>query len=247
MDIQYLLPSLPDIKSSLSEWKLVTIRIADGIDDVTILNAAQTLKDHFQSKEGRIFIGSENEMMMIIRQAQFSDAVSLQSQIECVLPEGKFTIQAETPSVKQLHELQITVPFKKPVIYSKYAIDRANRRENRVLIADDDLYSRLMVKKGLGDCATFEVANGKDIANAYDRCAPDVLFLDIHMPGQNGLETLKDIMAMDAQAYVVMLTSDSSSDNVVYTSKGGAKGFLAKPFSKEKLQVYLKKCPTFAS
>ncbi|OFW87090.1 MAG: hypothetical protein A3J37_05440 [Alphaproteobacteria bacterium RIFCSPHIGHO2_12_FULL_45_9] len=122
---------------------------------------------------------------------------------------------------------------------------RKARVEKIILIADDDMYMRMLIKKGIGSHYTVqEVIHGSEIVAAYKKYLPDILFLDIHMPGKDGLENLEAILTYDPQAYIIMLSSDSSPENVIWTTKHGAKGFIAKPFAKDKLVEYVKKCPT---
>jgi two-component system chemotaxis response regulator CheY len=112
-----------------------------------------------------------------------------------------------------------------------------------VLVADDDMYMRLLVKKGVGvGTVVHEVADGSEVLSAYKTHVPNILFLDIHMPNLEGPIVLRSILEFDPNAYIVMLSADSTPENVKMTSQYGAKGFLGKPFTKEKLQDYVKKC-----
>ena len=123
--------------------------------------------------------------------------------------------------------------------------ERQQRQDNIILIADDDLLIRSMLKKSLGSYGDVTVLeDGTEVVDVYLKILPDILFLDIHLPGQSGFDILDEILMFDQDAYVVMLSSDSDKDNVLNTRKMGAKGFLAKPFTKEKLEESLWKCPT---
>ncbi len=123
--------------------------------------------------------------------------------------------------------------------------ERELRNENIVLLADDDLFMRLMVKKGLGDeFQIIELADGADVVARYQEQKPDIVFLDIHLPKKNGLDVLKEIMEFDQNAYVVMLSADSTHEKVHNCRQLGAKGFITKPFTKDKLHEYLMRCPT---
>ena len=64
------------------------------------------------------------------------------------------------------------------------------------------------------------------------------------MPGKSGIDILEEILMFDQTAFIVMLSADTAKDNVLETRKLGAKGFVAKPFTKEKLVDMLQKCPT---
>ena len=115
------------------------------------------------------------------------------------------------------------------------------------MIAEDDMFMRSLIKKGLdahGNITVLE--DGSAVVDTYLKTLPDIVFLDIHLPVRSGMEILSEILIFDPDAYVVILSSDSVKDNVLYTQKIGAKGFIAKPFTKEKLEEALWKCPTVA-
>jgi two-component system chemotaxis response regulator CheY len=117
-------------------------------------------------------------------------------------------------------------------------------KENVVLVAEDDPYMRNLVKLALGDVTVIEAENGDRALELYEKHKPNVVMLDIHMPGKNGKDVLKEILEIDANAYVVMMSADSVADNVLSTHHAGAKGFVRKPFKKEVILRYLQLCPT---
>ncbi len=124
---------------------------------------------------------------------------------------------------------------------------RGDRDGNLVLIADDNEFVRFLIKKWLGPNAeVVEVGHGNDVVEAYKRVKPDILFLDIHLPGRNGKDILKEILEMDASAFVVMLSADSKKENVVFSIQTGAKAFMTKPFTRQTLDRYYNLCPTIA-
>lgn len=114
---------------------------------------------------------------------------------------------------------------------------RRDRREKPVIMmVEDDRFtaayaSNIIVSEyDLRMCRT-----GEDALKIYADEAPDLVFLDIHLPGLNGLETLQAIRAMDKDAYIVMLSVDTAKGNIVQAADGGADKFLKKPFSKERI------------
>lgn len=119
------------------------------------------------------------------------------------------------------------------------------RDHNIVLIADDNVFIRFLVKKWLGAVAEIiEVGNGTEVLPAYKKHKPNIVFLDIHLPGRNGKEILTDLKAEDADAFVIMLSADSNKDNVVDSVRGGARAFITKPFTRDTLHKYYLMCPT---
>lgn len=103
-----------------------------------------------------------------------------------------------------------------------------------VLIADDSLVIRAVVRRGLED-EGYQVMEAVDGLDALGRCrqrAPDVILLDIEMPGLDGYQVLAELKS-DAglkDIPVVFLTSRGSMNDVVAGLRGGAHDYLKKPF-----------------
>jgi CheY-like chemotaxis protein/molybdopterin-guanine dinucleotide biosynthesis protein len=117
-----------------------------------------------------------------------------------------------------------------------------------VLIIEDDVMVRGLIASMLRDeYQILQARNAETGIITYIDRAPNIVFLDIHMPGLGGCETLKHLKQIDPASYVVMLSGDSTSNNVISTRAEGASGFIGKPFSKEKLDEYIKKCPSIIS
>jgi two-component system chemotaxis response regulator CheY len=122
---------------------------------------------------------------------------------------------------------------------------RKNRAENIVMVADDDMFMRSLVHKNFKDRAQIiEHGDAGTIVESYLEMLPDILFLDIHLPGGSGVEILSELTSFDDTAHVIIISSDSVKDNVLEARKLGAKGFVAKPFTPEKLDACYEKCPT---
>lgn len=122
---------------------------------------------------------------------------------------------------------------------------RGDNQEHTVFIADDDLFIRDVIKQGLaGLCSVVEVADGKNLIDTYIKCLPDIIFLDVHLPSINGLDLIPRIKQEDPGSFIVMLTSDSTADNVKKAIANGASGFISKPFNKKILLENFYRCPT---
>ncbi len=246
---QEFLACLPQIKPNLPEWQFVEIRLVQGSgDEPTGVEAAGMVQELFQHKEGKIYICNNFEILMLIRWGANTSVQEVPRQIEQRMPPGTCEVFVHEASIEGIMKVEMIIrqTGKKKSDIPEFAQIRADRKENVVLVADDDMYMRMLVKKGLSGLAdqAHEVVNGSEVMDAYKRYIPNILFLDIHMPGRNGQEVLADILAVDPAAYVIMLSSDSSVENVEFTVKKGAKGFLAKPFSKDRLlEYYYKACP----
>jgi len=108
----------------------------------------------------------------------------------------------------------------------------------RVVIADDQTLVRGGFRLILGSAGievAAEAADGLQAVAAVLKHRPDVVLMDIRMPGMDGLEATRRIMAAGAQARVIILTT-FDLDQYVYTALAtGASGFLLKDVSPEHL------------
>ncbi len=124
------------------------------------------------------------------------------------------------------------------------AIRRERREDPKVLIIEDDRFTAAYTSNILSKDYDLIIARtGEEGLKAYIEHAPDIVFLDIHLPGMNGHETLHAIKAVDTGACVVMLSVDSAHSTILKANKTGAQKFLKKPFSKERLLETVKLSP----
>ena len=107
----------------------------------------------------------------------------------------------------------------------------------RVLIADDnESLSRSMsfVLKRKG-CTAATARNGIEAINEVKKKFFDVVFIDIKMPGLNGVETLKKIMKISPTIMAVMMTAYAVEELVQEALKEGAHGVIYKPLDMEEV------------
>lgn len=108
-----------------------------------------------------------------------------------------------------------------------------------ILIIDDSLTIRKMLKKILTDlgCNVIATANSaKEGIELYKKCKPDLVTMDVNMPEMTGMEALKIIREDDKDAKIIMLTSKGDNALVAQAIKYGAKGYVLKPPSENKLK-----------
>lgn len=119
---------------------------------------------------------------------------------------------------------------------------RMHRKHKEVLIIEDDSFTRQLVVNLLQKrCFIKGIGNPANALSTYVAMAPDITFLDINLPGVSGHELLRRIMQLDPKAYVVMLSGNADKQNITEAIQQGAKGFIGKPFTKDKLLQYLEK------
>jgi CheY-like chemotaxis protein len=122
---------------------------------------------------------------------------------------------------------------------------RRRRRDHAVALAvEDDRFTATYTAGILNKvCDLVQSRTGEDAIIDYIEHAPDIVFLDIHLPGLSGLETLHAIRQADPEAHVIIVSVDTVKNNIAMATKRGASGFLKKPFSKERLLTLVEKSP----
>ncbi|MFL5883884.1 MAG: response regulator [Thermoleophilaceae bacterium] len=108
----------------------------------------------------------------------------------------------------------------------------------RVLVVDDAVFMRKLVTDALasgGHEVVGEAANGQEAVDRYQELKPEVVTLDITMPEKDGLAALKEIVALDPSARVVMCSALGQESKVLDAIKAGAKDFIVKPFQPDRV------------
>ncbi|HWN96078.1 MAG TPA: response regulator transcription factor [Methylomirabilota bacterium] len=109
----------------------------------------------------------------------------------------------------------------------------------KVLLVDDDLYVREGVRSCLGRHQHFEVvgeaAEGNDAVQIARKLLPDVVVMNISLPGMDGLEVTRCLRAVCPQAKVLILAGHRGKDMVRDVVRSGAPGYLSKTASPSEL------------
>lgn len=113
----------------------------------------------------------------------------------------------------------------------------------KVLVVDDAVFMRIKASKLLSEqgYSVVEAASGEEALEAYIRERPDVVLMDITMPGMDGIAALKKILAEHPDARVIMCTALGQRSMVLEAIKSGAKDFVVKPFEPDQLLAAVKK------
>jgi DNA-binding NarL/FixJ family response regulator len=111
----------------------------------------------------------------------------------------------------------------------------------RVLLADDHTLVRAGIRgllQGLADVDVVgEAGDGQEALRLAESLRPDVVLLDVGMPGLNGLEVAGRIGAFDASIRVVVLSMHSSEEYVLRALRAGCAGYLLKASAVSELEV----------
>ena len=113
---------------------------------------------------------------------------------------------------------------------------------HRVLIVDDhpltrDALATLLVGNGFDVVA--EAADGADAVGRARDTQPDVVLLDLSMPGMDGLSALPKIKDAAPGAAVVVLTASGTDENLLAAIRGGAAGYLLKSEPPDRIVAFL--------
>lgn len=109
----------------------------------------------------------------------------------------------------------------------------------KILVVDDDITIRSIIRYTLEaeGFTVFETDGGDNVEAIIAESKPDLVLLDYHMPGKNGIEVLSDLrQCISTKSLpVIMLTGNSESKVKIEGLKNGANDFLNKPFVSEEL------------
>lgn len=110
----------------------------------------------------------------------------------------------------------------------------------RVLVIEDETALRQMIRRMLESAGheVTEAANGRAGVEAFRKQPTDVVVTDIIMPNKEGIETIRDIRAIESKVHIVAMSGGGRHQNMDFlkiAAKVGAGATLAKPFRKEQL------------
>jgi two-component system, chemotaxis family, chemotaxis protein CheY len=107
----------------------------------------------------------------------------------------------------------------------------------RALVVDDTALMRLIVSRILRGAQfdVLEASNGAEAIQSFFRDKPDVVLMDLNMDGIDGAAAIRGILSIDADARIVVCSATSDAHIVLNLLKLGAKGYVTKPFTPEKL------------
>lgn len=106
----------------------------------------------------------------------------------------------------------------------------------KILIIDDAAFMRMALRRILernGFEVIADAENGEAGVHKYKEFKPDMVTLDITMPGMDGIEALKKIISLDPNAKIIMVSALGQQEHIREAILAGAKYFIVKPFKEE--------------
>lgn len=111
--------------------------------------------------------------------------------------------------------------------------------DKKILVVDDQYGIRLLLQEVFSkeNVHIFQASNGKQALDIIQTEKPDLILLDMKMPGMDGLELLRRLRKFNTQAKVIMMTAYGELDMVAEASRLGALTHFTKPFDIEELRT----------
>ena len=108
----------------------------------------------------------------------------------------------------------------------------------KVLIVDDSLFIRAMIKGVLvqnGYEVIEEACDGDDAISKYKEFQPDIVTMDITMPGTNGIVASKEILKLNPDEKIIVISALGHQDYILDLLKSGVKDYMFKPVNPQLL------------
>lgn len=113
----------------------------------------------------------------------------------------------------------------------------------RVLVVDDSIIIRTKLTKmleAIGHTVVGEAENGLQAIQVFSETRPDLITMDITMPDMDGIEATRIIIDADPNANILMLTSHTQKEIINEVIEAGAKGYVVKPVTQDKMEQRIK-------
>jgi len=104
-----------------------------------------------------------------------------------------------------------------------------------VVDEDDDVRESVAWRLDQAGCAVFSAADGTEAIELIDSTSPDVVVIDLVLPGRSGLDVLRAARALDSNPIIIVVSGRSDETDRIVAFEMGADDFVVKPFSPREL------------
>lgn len=109
--------------------------------------------------------------------------------------------------------------------------------KKKILIVDDAQFVRNKIRKVVEKMDFAEVAgeasNGDDAISLYKELKPDLVTMDLVMPNTDGIKAIEEIMKIDKNAKIIVVSAMGQTLSILEATEKGAKDYIRKPFREE--------------
>lgn len=156
--------------------------------------------------------------------------------------EGKipaFKVASEWRFRKDLIDGWLMSQLKEKPEFEKIKIEEKSEAGKTVLVVDDDEMIQDYFERVLKGYRVVKASGGEEALEIIRKDSPDLILLDIRMPGIDGIETLRKIKEIDKSITVVMLSAYGNLQTNLEAARLGAHTSLAKPFDLPEMKAII--------
>jgi len=117
-------------------------------------------------------------------------------------------------------------------------------KQATVLIVDDEFFNRLLLQDILKESSfrvVGEAAEGEEAIRLCQELQPDIVLMDVMMPGMDGIQVTKAVLRQNPQVRVIMCSTVSQQAQIAEALRAGAVDFIDKPIIPDKVRETLQK------
>jgi two-component system chemotaxis response regulator CheY len=118
----------------------------------------------------------------------------------------------------------------------------SSKASKTIMIVDDEHYFRQLLRDILveaGFTIVAEASSGTEAIYEYRKHRPELTIMDIFMPGENGIDAIKEIISFDKNAKILIYTGMGFDDDAEVALRAGAKELILKTFSPEEVTAVI--------
>jgi len=121
----------------------------------------------------------------------------------------------------------------------------SKNNKKKIMCVDDAQFTRNILKKIINKTSfskvVAEAGDGEEAIEKYKEIQPDLVTMDLVMPVKGGIETIEELLKIDEDALIIVVSALGQEALVLEAAKKGAKDFIQKPFKNEQVMEVLER------